>query len=165
MQQLSKTLRTHFGANTGGRRIYISRRHAAKRRLLNEADLRPLLDLHGFEVVCMEDLTFAEQVRLSANCTVIAGLHGAGLTHMLWMPPGGRVIEIRAKGDSHNNCYYGLASDLGHKYFYVLSQKQSAYTTTQRADFVVDVGCFGQALESLTTYEQANDNGNLRGNA
>ena len=146
MRRLAERMRAHVDAVPGTRRIYVSRGKAAKRRLLNEAELLPLLDRNGFQVVCMEELNLVDQVRLAAGSQVIVGLHGAGLTHMLWMPTGGRVLEIRAAGDCTNNCYYGLASDLGHSYYYAVASKSSPFSTAQRSDFVVDVGRFEQAL-------------------
>lgn len=146
MRRLAETVRRHARAGPGSGRIYVTRRQAAKRQLLNEAEILPLLQQYGFRVVCMEELSLAEQVRLAAGSTVIAGLHGAGLTHMLWMPAGGQVLEIRAARDRHNNCYYGLASDLGHSYHYVFARKQSPLATSQWSNFVVNVGRFEQAL-------------------
>jgi len=35
-----------------------------------------------------------EQIVLHSQATVLIGQHGAGLTNMLWMPPGAHVIEI-----------------------------------------------------------------------
>lgn len=149
MRRLADTVKTYAGAGTGTGRIYVTRGRAAKRRLVNEAEILPLLKHHGFQIVCMEELSLVEQVRLAAASTVIAGLHGAGLTHMLWMPAGGRVLEIRAAGDRINNCYYGLSSDLGHSYHYALARKQAPLATSQRSDFAVDVGRFEQALRDV----------------
>jgi len=149
MRRLAERMRAHADAVPGMRRIYVSRGKAAKRRLLNEAEILPLLDRHGFQVICMEELSLVDQVRLAASSQVIVGLHGAGLTHMLWMPPCSQVLEIRAAGDGTNNCYYGLASDLGHSYYYTVASKRSPFSTSQRSDFVVDVGRFERALIDL----------------
>ena len=146
MRRLAERMRAHAAALPGPGRIYVSRGKAAKRRLLNEAEIFTILERHGFQVVCMEELSLVDQVRLAAGSQLIVGLHGAGLTHMLWMPPGARVLEIRAAGDCTNNCYYGLASDLGHSYYYTVASKESPFATSQRSNFVVDVGRFEQAL-------------------
>ena len=62
-----------------GRRLYVARAEAPKRRLLNENELAPILASHGFDSVCMEKLRFSEQVKLASRSQMIAGLHGAGL--------------------------------------------------------------------------------------
>lgn len=102
-------------------RIWISRAHAKKRRILNEIELYPILAKHNIEIVHTESLSFSEQVSLFQQAKMVVGLHGAGLTNMLFMQSGGYIIEIRKKGDNHSNCYFTLASDLQHKYYYLLA--------------------------------------------
>ena len=33
-----------------------------------------------------------------------------------------KILEIRSSGDRYRNCYFALASSLGHDYYYVLSK-------------------------------------------
>jgi capsular polysaccharide biosynthesis protein len=77
-----------------GRRLFISRRQAGFRRLLNEeavlAELRP----RGFEVVECEGLTVAEQRRCFREAAVVVAPHGAGLTNLVYCQPGTRVLEF-----------------------------------------------------------------------
>ena len=58
--------------------------------------------------------------------------HGAGLTNMLFMKAGGNVLELRHRGDKHNNCYFSLASTLRLNYYYQLCDSENniedAYT-------------------------------------
>jgi len=70
-------------------------------------------------VIHFEDLTWEEQVKLSFNTKLMISIHGAGLTNMLFMHPNSDIVEIRRKGDYHNNCYYSLASALSHNYYYM----------------------------------------------
>jgi len=123
MQAIRKRFLTYFAADIKPKRrkIWVSRQRAPKRFIVNEADLVPILHKHGWESMFMEDLTFADQVRLMAESTAIGGLHGAGLTNMLFMPAGGQVLEVRFRGDAHNNCYFSLASALEHEYWYLLA--------------------------------------------
>ena len=102
------TIRRLVHAPRPGARLYISRAKAIKRRFVNEDAILPVLRDFGFQIACLEDLTFEEQLRLTCGCSVIAGLHGAGLTHILWMQPQGRVLEIRGEQGRRNNCYFSL---------------------------------------------------------
>jgi capsular polysaccharide biosynthesis protein len=74
------------GSTPTPRRIYISRAKAAKRKFApeSEAALRSTLERAGFEAVCLEDLPWSAQVQIVANAEFIAGMHGAGLTNVLF---------------------------------------------------------------------------------
>jgi len=134
LQVLSKTVLSFFGLPTSGdqpgKKLYISRSQAPKRKVLQEEELTPGLESLGFQMVVLENLGFAEQVQLLSQARVLVGLHGAGLTNMMWMPPGSVVLELRFPDDSDNNCYFSMASALGHRYaFYIPSLDQESDDT------------------------------------
>jgi len=63
------------------------------------------------------------QVALYSRTHVLVGLHGAGLTNMMFMPPGGLVVEITGRFDGIMlplcGYYGGLAAVFGlHHYVY-----------------------------------------------
>ena len=133
-------------------KIWVSRAKAPRRKIKNEDQLIPILCQHGFQIVCLEDLSFVEQVMLMSKTKVLAGLHGAGLTNMLFMPEGGHVVEIRRQGDSHNNCFFAMASALGHNYFYSLAQSDSVgdvYEIHQTSDYWLSPEQLDNALNIL----------------
>jgi len=92
MRGLKERICARYPTDGDEMRLYITRAEAPKRRLLNEPELMPVLEKHGFESVCMERLSFREQVKLASRCRTIAGLHGAGLTHMLWAREGASIL-------------------------------------------------------------------------
>ena len=131
------------------KKVFITRNKAPKRKIVNEDKLYPILKQYNFEIVAMEDLSFAEQYKMVAEADVLVSLHGAGLTHMLWMESNSKVLEIRAKDDDHNNCYFSLASDMNLKYYYVLAEKKDKETSTQLTDFIVDVDMFEKTIDLM----------------
>ena len=102
-------------AQTPDRKIYVSRRGAKVRRLVNEEDVWPLFRKAGYERVEMETLDFAAQRDLMGRTRALAGPHGAGLTNQLFCPPGASVIEIADLGFPNPN-FYAMAAGLGHDY-------------------------------------------------
>lgn len=110
-------------ARRSGSRLYVSRRRASRRHVLNEDALLPVLAQFGFRSVCFEELPFPEQVQVARDCSCLVSIHGAGLTNMLFMSPGGAVLEFRQRGDTHNNCYFAMASALGHRYRFLLGDR------------------------------------------
>jgi capsular polysaccharide biosynthesis protein len=109
-------------ADARGRKLFLSRATAASRRIVNEAEIEPVLAGHGFEVVDPAGMSIAEQVALFSQASAVAGPHGAGLTNLLFSPPGTAVVEIfaapAAQGVSN---YRVLASHLGLPYSRLLA--------------------------------------------
>lgn len=121
-KQIIQKLRQRFikkNPAESGRKIYISRRKAARRKITNEQEIIPLLRDRGFEIICFEDFSFWDQVDMLniANCLI--GAHGAGLTNMLFISSPANILEFRHEEDVHNNCFFTLASDLDHHYYYL----------------------------------------------
>jgi capsular polysaccharide biosynthesis protein len=78
---------------TEGQRLFISRRRANRRRLVNETEVEDQLRRAGFKTVCLEDCSFTEQVGLFASASAIVAVHGAGLANLVFARPGTKVVE------------------------------------------------------------------------
>ncbi|WP_431857372.1 glycosyltransferase 61 family protein [Azospirillum sp.] len=61
-------------------------------------------------------LPWDEQVRVTAGYDLMVGVHGNGLTNMLWLPPHAAVLEIFPAG-AHHYDYQILAELKRHTYF------------------------------------------------
>jgi hypothetical protein len=129
------------------RLIYISRKFAPKRKIVNEDSLLKILADFGFEIVYPDNLSFAEQISLFSGCKLLLSLHGAGLSNMLFMEPDGAVVELRLENDKFNNCYYSLASALGLNYYYDLCKAEDGAKSTFDANFIIDVANIKALLE------------------
>jgi capsular polysaccharide biosynthesis protein len=99
------------------RRVYVSRART-RRRVLNEDELLPILREYEFEVVCCEELSLREQIRLFAEASVILGAHGSGLNNSLFVPPGGKLLELY-NPLRWNYCVRNVANLLGHEHWYL----------------------------------------------
>jgi capsular polysaccharide biosynthesis protein len=76
------------------KKIYISRRSALGRKVVNEESFFSMLECRGYVLVELETLTFQEQVRLFANATHVVAPHGAGLVNMVFSKRLVVVVEI-----------------------------------------------------------------------
>ena len=104
-----------------GERLYISRTKANYRKVLNEAEIYPVLEKYGFQVIYSEDYSLSEQISICNNAKILMGLHGAGLTNMVFLPPGSKVIEIRPAKEYHMyNCFFTLTPHTHCEYNYIL---------------------------------------------
>lgn len=104
-----------------GEKIYISRSKAPKRHVLNEEEVVKTVIELGFTVINFEDYTIFEQMAIMKNAKYVATLHGAGVSNMIFMPSNTHYLEIRRKGDTHNNHFFALASAMKINYWYQLA--------------------------------------------
>lgn len=150
MKKLRSRYREAFGSTAEStRRIWVSRSKAPKRRIANESELLPVLHSHEFEIVHLEDLDFKAQVRLLSQAEVLMGLHGAGLTNMLFMAPETKVVELRFEGDRENNCYFSLARALDLDYRYMKVRPAGEDGDSHSADVVVNLKALEKTLDAL----------------
>lgn len=153
--ELLQRVQAAFAAAHGdpNRKVFVSRARAGRRKLVNEEELWPRLREAGFERVAMEDLSFDEQVELMGETRILAGPHGAGLTNMLFCPPGAQVIELADLSFPNPN-FYALASGLGHHYW-VLGGETAGHGHPLARDFRVDPARLDSLLEQLVEAEPA----------
>ena len=102
-------------SNFNSKLIYISRSQARLRSVAGEKEFEKFIESIGGEVIFLEQLDFSEQVNKLRNARQIIGLHGAGLTHMMWAKSSCIIVEIFPT-QTLNNCYLSLANACGHSY-------------------------------------------------
>ncbi|MBI2344838.1 glycosyltransferase family 61 protein [Candidatus Dependentiae bacterium] len=76
------------------KRIFVSRKDAPKRKILNEDEIFKLFEAKGFISYELSKLSVAEQIMLFNQAEMVVGEHGAGMTNCLFCKSGTKVIEI-----------------------------------------------------------------------
>jgi len=101
-----------------GERIFLSRRTARVRRLLNEAALAEGLAKLGYAEVTMDGLSVAEQHAILASARSIVAVHGAAMANLVFCAPGAQVIEI-ADEKVPRGYYWSVSQAVGlrHQFF------------------------------------------------
>ncbi|NVD44746.1 glycosyltransferase family 61 protein [Qipengyuania atrilutea] len=136
------------GGAPASRRIFISRKKAAIRKLANEDEIWPLFEEAGFERVFMEDLGFEEQIELMSQTQILAGPHGAGLTNMMFCPAGSTVLEIAWLGFPNPN-FYALACAMELRYALVEAEVCEGDAVPLKRDMTVRPEAIAAALKTL----------------
>jgi capsular polysaccharide biosynthesis protein len=77
-----------------GPKIYLSRRDAPDRRVLNEDKLEEFLQSLGFQCFSASEYTPCEQASIFHNARTVVSLHGAGLTNIIFCKPGTKILEL-----------------------------------------------------------------------
>jgi hypothetical protein len=76
------------------KRIFISRKDAPQRKLLNEEDVFALLKPHGFVRYELEHLSVTQQILLFHNAEIIISPQGTGLANCIFCTPETQIIEL-----------------------------------------------------------------------
>ena len=89
-----------------------------RRSVPNMAEIAARLDLSGYqaEMVELEESTLRDQVLLFAAARTVIAQHGAALANIVWMAPGGLIVEILPPVGLFNNFFSALAEKCGQRY-------------------------------------------------
>ncbi len=99
------------------RKLFISR-HANRadgRAINNRQEVEACFRSYGFEIVLPEELSVLAQASTFSQASVVAGVHGAGLTNLLYCSPGTKVIEFY--GAHFAPCYQAICALSGLEYY------------------------------------------------
>lgn len=75
-------------------RLYVSRKKANRRKVVNEEEIENYLIENGFQSICFEDYNIYEQVFLMQNAAVVISMHGAGMANSMFMQPKSVLFEL-----------------------------------------------------------------------
>lgn len=137
------------------RRLYLTRGDQPNtRRLVNEAELWPLMEKQGFVRVDPGKLTVQEQIDWFAAAEVIVAPHGAALANLAFCSAGVRILELFAP-KYVNVCYWNISENIdGARYRYLVggdpdSRSPGSPMNGVLTDIRVDREKFVVALEEL----------------
>jgi capsular polysaccharide biosynthesis protein len=117
------------------RKVFVNREKAQFRRLINQDEVWPIFKRMGWEKVCMEDLSFDDQIKLMSETRAFSGVHGAGFGNIIFCPKGTHVFEVSCYG---NASFYALACAMGHHYWLEKAQLAGRNPRQTFDDIVVD---------------------------
>ncbi|MBI2353075.1 glycosyltransferase family 61 protein [Candidatus Dependentiae bacterium] len=107
------------------KKIFISRKDAFVRKMLNEDAVFALFEKRGFKRYCMSDFSLLEQAALFYNADYIVAAHGSALANLLFCKPKTCVVEIFQYLYDASLC--NLAQDMKCRYYCIK-------TTFKKAD-------------------------------
>ncbi|HEX4080355.1 MAG TPA: glycosyltransferase family 61 protein [Rhizomicrobium sp.] len=150
------------GRSIGDRstRVYVSRAKAKRRRIINEDEVRYILEKRKFEVFVAEDMAVAEFAEIVRGASAMVAPHGAGVTNVAFARPGVRVLEmfgahIAPEGwlmtNSVGGQHYILAGKDKHGRYPWHEGVYEGYSWDQRneEDYLVDAGDLEGALDIM----------------
>lgn len=100
----------HRPPGDGRLRITLLLRLTKYRNIVNADELVARLaqnPMYAVQTVSFERLGFADQLAITRNTDIFVGMHGAGLTHLLFLPRWASLFELYNCNDE--SCYRDLA--------------------------------------------------------
>lgn len=132
-------------------RIFIDRERANKRKLINRSEVIAVLKRFGYETIQLEDYALLDQIKLFKSADLVVGLHGAGLSNLVFNPNIKGVLELQKKMH-FCSCYYGLCRALHIPYAtqYTVPEYDTS-PTEQTCDLFIDPDLLSENLAQLET--------------
>jgi len=130
------------------RKVYLTRRRATARRVINEDAILEVLRSLDFEVVETEDLSFSQQVALFSSVDVLVAPHGAGLANVAFCQAGTKILELLpAPLIDRKYIFARIAACFGHRQGALITEDVQG--SLSDPDMVVPPAAIIAALEAL----------------
>ena len=76
------------------KKIYITREDSTYRKIINEADIVPILRSKGYKVINPQLYSISEQIEIFSAADKIIAPHGSNLSNIIFCKPGTEIYEI-----------------------------------------------------------------------
>ncbi|CAH8266608.1 unnamed protein product [Arabidopsis lyrata] len=134
---------THCFPSVTPRLILVSRYGNIGRVILNEKEIKEMLEDVGFEVVTFRSsktTSVREAYKLIKSSHVMVGVHGAALTHLLFLRPGSMLVQVvpLGLGWASKTCYESPAKAMKLEYIeYRVNVEESSLVEKYNRDDLV----------------------------
>ncbi|WP_314515703.1 glycosyltransferase family 61 protein [Xanthocytophaga agilis] len=130
----------------GELKLYLTRKVSRGRYLVNALLIETIAKEYGFEIVDCDDLDFNEQISYFSKARYIVGLHGAGLTNIIFRRGGElNLLEI-FPGNYAPNHYYWLSKTYAYSYDAIIG------SSSIDGSFEIDPVLFREKLDSFFNF-------------
>jgi len=127
LKPLRKLFLSHFSAPhvASYEKIFISRKQTERRHIVNEKEVIDVISHFGFKTLYLDEFTLEEQINIFSKAKIVIGIHGAGLSNILFMEKNTKLLELRGRIQNHKGLdFYKLASVLDINYYYQLCEDE-----------------------------------------
>jgi capsular polysaccharide biosynthesis protein len=135
-----------------GERLYISRKLAARRKVINEDEILSILYKYDFSIFYPEKHSFLEQVAIFSNIEYLVGEHGSALTNMLFMDKNASVLEIHKNKTNELNhpsfLFWYMAESLEVNYYHQ-SCETSGKVDYFDGDYIIEPKLFERNIVTM----------------
>jgi len=112
-------------ARPRGRKLYLSRKNSAWRRMLNEDEISHALAARGFEILFPEEMSVEDQVRMYQGAKVVVAPNGSSLLNAIFGPKDMTLVVLSQRGLFNWGTYYGLMRELGYDVTFLCGDEET----------------------------------------
>jgi len=132
----------------GHRKLYLSRRGAKYRKLVNDRAIEQLFLDNGFEIAFPEYLTFDEQVELFSEAGFIAGPAGAAFANIIFSPPNARIFILVSREEVNYYLFSSIADAAGQDLIYITGEPiEGSHKISYHRDYEIDLSKVKDIIE------------------
>ncbi|MFI5140411.1 MAG: glycosyltransferase family 61 protein [Sphingobacteriales bacterium] len=122
-------------------KLYVSRKLAGRRQIINEDEVFPIVKKYGFTIFHPEKFTFLEQVAIFSQVKYLVGTHGSGLTNLLFMGKNTSLLELHKNKTNELNhpspLFWYMAEALQINYYHQVCETAGKEDYFE-GDYVID---------------------------
>ena len=126
------------------RRIFLIRSEKRIRYISNKDQIENIAKKHGFEIIDADNYSFTEQIKLFSETRWLIGIHGAGLTNVIFRQNAPMSVLELFPADYLQPHYFLLSKGVGHTYNCMVGTK--SYIDTS---FSLDEVLFEKKIKEL----------------
>ena len=134
------------------KRLFISRRKAATRGLVNEDLLLKKLEKLGVEPFIAEDYSPAEQIAAFAGAELVIGPHGAGMTNIMFASPDCHAIELTQRQYTGRSRHFIRLADIAKCSYEIILCDESGDQIKMVANRGNDVALTDRAVDQIAAH-------------
>jgi hypothetical protein len=128
-------------------RVFLTRRNAKARTILNIDQIMPILEEYGFKTYDSGEMSIPEQIALFSKTRYLMAIHGAGITNVLFRRDGNMgVIELHAKGYISGD-FKQMCTEYHH--YYDTLDGTPDQPSLQHANFTLEPSRLREKIEAL----------------
>ncbi|MHB8280859.1 MAG: glycosyltransferase family 61 protein [Candidatus Humimicrobiaceae bacterium] len=136
------------------KRIFLTRDPSKGRSLENIDEIIEIAKNFDFEIIDTENMSLDDQINLFSSCRSVIGLHGAGLTNVIFRRGAPLSLLEIFQPDNIPPHYYWLALIFNYKYDGILGSynnlnKEVDNSTPLKRSYYLNPGIFTKKLEKL----------------
>lgn len=145
---LRNLFKDYFNPEPPTKKIFLSRKTAGRRHIINEAELLAEISGCGYEIIYCEDLNVFQQVKLFSEALVVMGPHGSAFTNIIFCKKQTVVIDI-VNSSQVNPCFWIISQLCRLDYRNIFGESVPIDNNYKNDNILIDMEVFRSCFRNL----------------